>query len=156
MAASVRRHRLQVVRPVSHVLGNEVRDDLRVRLRSEAVALLEELFLELQVVFDDAVMHHRDGVHHVGVGVGFGGAPVGGPAGVPDAHLSEKGLLAQQFFQLHELAQAPTDSQSAVADDRHARRVIAPVLQALQAVQDDGHGLLGAQISDDAAHSYLG
>ena len=116
---------------------------------------LIKLFLQFQVVFDDAVVHHRDVAYPVGMGVGLGGAPVGGPAGVADAHLTREGVLPQQVFQLLQFAQAAADGQAVIADHRHPRRVIAPVLQPFQPVQDDGHGLLGPQISDDAAHSRL-
>ena len=140
------------------MLDDEVGDDLRVRLRSKAVAGLDQLFLEFQIVFDDAVVHHRNVAHPVGMGVGLGRPPVGGPAGVADAHLALQGVLEEQVFQFLQFAQAPADGQAGfavIADHRHPRRVIAPVLQPFQPVQDDGHGLLGPQISDDAAHSRL-
>ena len=155
MVARVRRTASRYARPLAQMLGDEVGDDLRVRLRREAVALFEQFLLEFQVVFDDAVMDHGDGAHQVGMGVGLGGAAVGGPAGVADAHLARQGLLAQQLFQLDQFAQAAADGQAVIADHRHPRRIIAPVFQPFQAVQDDGHGLLGPQISDNAAHSYL-
>jgi hypothetical protein len=130
-------------------------DDFRVRLRREAVAFFDQMLLEFQVVFDDAVMHHRDLLHLVGMGVGLGGAAVGSPAGVADAHLAGQRLQAQQLVQLQQFAHAAADGQAVFPDDRHARGIIPPVFQALQAVQDNGHGLLGTQIADDAAHSYL-
>ena len=119
------------------------------------MAGLDQLFLEFQVVLDDAVVHHRDVAYPVGMGVGLGRPPVGGPAGVADAHLTLQGVLQQQVFQLLQFSQAAADGQAVIADHRHPRRVIAPVLQPFQPVQDDGHGLLGPQISDDAAHSRL-
>ena len=66
---------------------HQVRDDFGVGFGGEGVAFGLQAVLQLQVVFDDAVVHH----HHVAVaiamrmGVLFGGPAVGGPAGVPDA-----------------------------------------------------------------------
>ena len=148
-------HRLQILQPLAQILGDEMGDDLGVGLRRELVALLKELLLHLQVVFDDAVMDHGDGVHQVGMGVGLGGAAVGGPAGVADAHLARQGLPAQQLVQFDQFAHAAANGQAVIADHRHPRRIIAPILQAFQAVQNDGHGLLGPQITDNAAHIYL-
>jgi hypothetical protein len=68
-------------------LLDEVGDDFGVGFGDEDVALGGEFALELEVVFDDAVVDDDDaaGAVAVGVGVFFGGAAVGGPAGVADA-----------------------------------------------------------------------
>ena len=75
------------------------------------MALFEELLLHLQVVFDDAVMDHGDGVHQMGMGVGLGRTAMGGPAGVADAHLARQGLPAQQLVQFDQFAHAAANGQ---------------------------------------------
>ena len=66
---------------------DDVGDDLGVGFGGELVAFGDEGGFELEVVFDDAVVDddERAGAVAVGVGVFFGGAAVGGPAGVADA-----------------------------------------------------------------------
>ena len=68
------------------VVVQKLGDDLRVRLRDEGIPLLLQLLLQLDIVLDDAVVHHRDGPARVkmGVGVHIRGRPVGGPPGMPD------------------------------------------------------------------------
>ena len=69
------------------MLLDQVGDDFGVGLGGELVAFLDELLLQGEVVFDDAVVHDDDlaGAVAMGVRVLFGGAAVGGPAGVTDA-----------------------------------------------------------------------
>jgi hypothetical protein len=57
------------------------------------VARFDQFFFQLQVVLDDAVMHHRDVTYPVGMSIGLGRPPVGSPAGVADAHLTRQGVL---------------------------------------------------------------
>ena len=60
---------------------------LRIRVGLEGDALLEQVLLELHIVFNDAVVDQGDlpiGAD-VGVGVDVAGLAVGGPAGVSDA-----------------------------------------------------------------------
>ncbi len=72
------------------------------------MALGDEGGLELEVVFDDAVVDddERAGAVAVGVGVFFGGAAVGGPAGVADAVGAVDGVLGEDFGEVAELAGA--------------------------------------------------
>ncbi len=68
--------------------------------------LADEGLLELEVVFDDAVVHDDEGAGAVAVGVGvlFGGAAVGGPAGVADAVGAVDGRFCDDGFEVAELA----------------------------------------------------
>ena len=109
----------QVIRPLGQVAHHQVGNDLRVGLGGEAVAGLQQLLLEIQVVLDDAVVDYGDFPHLVGMGVGLGGPPVSGPAGVADAHRARQGLFLQDFFQLPELSQTPANGQAVGPYDRH-------------------------------------
>ena len=81
---------------VLHLL-DEVGDDLGVGLGDELVALGGEFALQVEVVFDDAVVDDDDaaGAVAMGMGVLFGGPAVRGPAGVADAEGAVEGMLAR-------------------------------------------------------------
>lgn len=88
------------------LLLDEVGDDLGVGFGDEFVALGGELFLEGEVVFDDAVVDDDEGAGAVAVGmcVLFGGAAVGGPPGVADAEGAVEGIVGDDGFEVAELA----------------------------------------------------
>ena len=69
-------------------------DDLGVGFGDEGVPGGGQLFFEREIVFDDAVVDDDEGFGAVAVGVRvlFGGAAVGGPAGVADAEGAVDGL----------------------------------------------------------------
>ncbi len=91
---------------VGEFLLDEVGDDLGVGFGDEGVAGGGELALEGKVVFDDAVVDDDEGTGAVAVGVGvlFGGAAVGGPAGVADAEGAVDGVGGDDGFEVAELA----------------------------------------------------
>ena len=53
------------------IVVNKIHGDFRVRLRIELIAATSELFLQLLIVFDDAVVHgHHSTAHgHMGMGI---------------------------------------------------------------------------------------
>ena len=63
-------------------------DHFGVRLADETSAVQLELFAQLVMVFNDAVVNDRDALNRVRMRVVFGWAAVSGPAGVPDAYRS--------------------------------------------------------------------
>ncbi len=87
-------------------LFDQVGDDLGVGLGDELVALGGELALQLKIVLNNAVVHDDDAARAVAVRVGvfFGGAAVGGPAGVADAKGAIERMLAQHLFEIVQLA----------------------------------------------------
>src|SRR5712692_5259378 len=137
------------------VLLDEVRDDFRVGFGGELVSFGDQLLLEREIVLDNAVVHDHDSAAAVAMGMGvlFGGAAVGGPAGVSDAVGAVERLEADHFFEVPQLAFGAADLQAfAVSGDRDSRRVVAAILQLSEALNDDGDDLLLAHISHDAAH----
>ena len=118
---------------------------------------LLQLALEVQVVLDDAVVHDDDlaGAVLVRMGVLFGGPAVRGPARVPDAVNPFERLGVDGLLEIHELARASAALDLPVAHDRDARGVVAAIFEAPQAVDQDGHDLLPAEITDDSAHTFL-
>ncbi len=95
---------------VLHLL-DEVGDDFGIGFGDELVALRGEFALEVEVVFDDAVVDDDDAAGAVAMGMGilFRGAAVGGPAGVADAEGAVEGMIAQDLFKVAELAGGAAD-----------------------------------------------
>ena len=92
-----------------------------------------------------------------GMGVLFGGAAVGGPAGVADAEGAVDGMLAQHLFQVAQLARRAAHLKRGAGGAAHgdARRVVAAVFQPPQPFDDDRNYLLGADITDNSAHEVI-
>ena len=107
---------------------------------------------QFAVVLDDAVVDHGDAAGGVRVGVGLAGLSVRRPAGVPDARGAAHGVLGDQALQLGELALGPAQLDQAVGEGRQARRIVAPVFEAPQPVEDVRRRLIRARDTDDSAH----
>ena len=134
---------------------DEVGDDLGVGLGDELVALGDEGGFEGEVVFDDAVVDDDEGAGAVAVGVGvlFGGAAVGGPAGVADAEGAVDGAVGDDGFEVAELAGGAAEFEAGgVAGYGDAGGVVAAVLEAAQAFNDDGDDGLRTNVTDDSTH----
>ena len=113
------------------------------------------LLLQVDVIFDDAVVHDDDfaGAIAMRMRVFFGGAPVRGPARVADAVDSIERSGANRLFEIAQLAgRAPDLELAVVANDRDSGGIISAIFQALEAVEDEGHNTLRADVADDAAH----
>ena len=145
-------------RIVLHLL-DQVGDDFGVGFGDELVALIDEFAFEVEIVFDDAVVDYDDaaGAVAMGMGVLFGGAAVGGPAGVADAEGAVEGMLAEDFFEVGELAGGAADIEGGAggAADRDACRVVAAIFEAPQALNDDGNHFSWADITNDSAHGII-
>ena len=128
-----------------------------VGLGGEAVAGAFQLPAHGLVVLDDAVVDDGDLVAgDVGMGVFVGRAAVGGPAGVGDAGAAGDGRLLQGFGQLGHLARAADPMELAVvAEHGDAGGVVASVLQAPQAFQEDFHYVAFGDRAYDSTHSLV-
>ena len=141
------------------VVVQQLGHDLGIGLGNEGVAAVGQPFFDLEVVFDDAVVHHRDllvaGI--MGMRVDHRGFPVGRPAGVPDAavprhRLAAVGHLAEYFkaalgFDDLDLARRVLHGQ--------AGRIITAVFKFGQAVQQDRRRLYVACKAYDSTHWYI-
>ncbi len=109
---------------------------------------------ERPVVLDDAVMDDGDPPRavQVGMGVPIRGHPVGGPAGVGDPQGPVDRGVREVGFQLGDLALGLPDAQTPPVHHGQPRGVVAPVLQPLQAREEDLGRAVGADVADDAAH----
>ncbi len=119
------------------------------------MALGDEGVLELEIIFDDAVMHDDEGSGAVAVGVGvfFGGAAVGGPAGVADAVGAVDGVFGEDLGEVAELAGGSAELERvAAACYGDAGGVISAVLEAGEAFHDDWDAGLWTDVTDDSTH----
>ena len=133
----------------------QVDDDLGVGLALELEALGLQLLPQGGIVLDDAVVD--DGelvvVAHMGVSVCIGGFTMGGPAGVTDAGCTGHGVTPLDLcVQVLDHADGFLHMDAVLAQNSDAGRVIASVFQLLQAIQQDGSGILGAGKADDTTH----
>jgi len=161
-----REHARQLLERRSHgafevsfeVLLHQVRDDFGVRLRFELVTFRLQLLLQRQVVFDDAVMHDYDIALAIAVRVSvlLGWTAVGGPTGVPDAEGAVHGIQLDCLLQVSELPLGAPDLKLIVgAIDCKSGRVVSPILEALQALQNDWDRPLCPDITNDSAHRVI-
>src|SRR5260370_1403339 len=146
--------RLVQARDVLEVPLDQVGDALGVGLRLEGVPLGLQALLDRQVVLDDAVVHHHQLARAVGVGVRVlvGGAAVGGPAGVAEADGAVDRPLSQDPLEHLDAPGRPPDLQPLGPDHRRARRVVAAVLEPLEALADDVDRALVPDVADDSPH----
>ncbi len=138
-----------------HLALDEVRDNLGVSFSDEAMAFLLELALQIEIVLDDAVVDDDDlaGAVAVWMCVFFRRASVRRPACVPDAVIAVERVDRERIFEARKLAGATPQLDRAVANHGDAGRVVAAVLEAPQAVDEDRENLLAADIADDSAHT---
>ena len=83
-----------------------MRDDFGVGFGDKLVALRGELALQVEIIFDNAVVNYDDAAGAVAVRmrVLFSGPAVRGPARVADAERAVERMLAKNLFQIRELA----------------------------------------------------
>ncbi len=135
---------------------HQVGDDFSVGFRGKLVAFFDQLLLQRQIVFDDAVVHHHDlsGAVTMRVSIFFSGTSVGGPARVADAVGAVERLEADGLFQVTQLALRSPHLDLALAVSGHSDPggIIAAIFQLPEPFDDHGHHTLFAYISDDSTH----
>jgi hypothetical protein len=137
-------------------LLHEVGDRLGVGLRREPVTARLEPVTQLTEVLDDAVVDDGDvaGAVLVRVSVEVVRPAVRGPTrmGQPDRRMGRPPV--ERGLEVCQLAGLLLDEEVALlVDERDPGRVVAPVLEAFQAFDEDRPGLAGPGVADDAAHA---
>ena len=145
-------HRANRIVAGLHLAGDEMGDDFGVGVAGKHRAVRDQLLLQLAEILDDAVMHDRNKVGRMRVGIGFGRLAVRGPAGMADAGRTAQRRSLQQLLEIAQLAFGAPPAELPVLDGGDARGIIAAIFEALQRVDE----LLGnrpfAQNANDAAH----
>jgi hypothetical protein len=141
--------------PVPSLL-DQVRQDLGVRLRSDTMAGGGQAIPDGAVILDDPVVHHGQLARAVrmGMGVHVRRLPMRRPAGVRNTDAAVEGGLRQPALQAGDLALGLVDSEGPPVDHRHARRVVAAILQPLQARQEHLARLTCPDVPDYSAHLF--
>ena len=136
-------------------LLDEVGDRLRVGLGRQRVAARLEPVAQLPEVLDDPVVDDRDVARAVlvGMGVQVVRPAVGRPARVGQPDRGVRRPVGDGGREVGELAGPLLDEQVAgLVDERDPGRVVAAVLEALEAFDEDRARLAGTRVADDAAH----
>ncbi len=134
----------------------QLRHDLGIGLGLEPDALTDQEFLDLDVVFDDAIVDDGELAvfAHVGVGVDDVRRAVRRPAGVAEADAALQvraavDLLAKDLEPAHGFFDLQLSLRR---DDGHARGVIPAVFQMCQPIQQNGGRLFLTNESNDSTH----
>ena len=130
-------------------------DGLRVRLALEHIAVRDQLLAQGEIVLDDPVVHDGKApvIGQVGMGVDIRGRTVGRPAGVPDADAArDRRAVLRLIAEPGDTPAHLLDTDLIAAHHGDARRIVAPVFQLLQALQQDGRGALFSDKPNDSAH----
>ena len=135
---------------------DQVDHDLGVGLGVEGMAIGFERRLQLAVVLDDPVQDDRE-LPVVAAGqrmrVLLVHGAVGGPAGVAEAGRRLGAVRAGLPLQRLEIADDADVVESAVLAQREPGRVVAPVLETLEALEQQVFTGSLADVSDDPAHA---
>ena len=95
------------------VFLDQMSDDFGISFGGELVAFFNQLFLQAEIVLNDAVVHDDDlaGAIAMRMSVFFRGTTVCSPASVADAVAAFERLEADGFFQVAQLAFGAADLQ---------------------------------------------
>ena len=140
------------------VLLDEVGHDLGIGFGSKNVAFRFQLVLQGEVVFDDTVVYDDDVAVAIAVGVGilFRRTAMGGPTGVTDAEAPGQRIGSNGIFEVVQLAFGAANLElSVIAVDRQSRRIVSPIFQPFQSIQNDWHCVVCPYIPDDSAHAFI-
>ena len=149
-------HRIREPEPLGQRPLDQMGDTLGVGLRREPVPLRLQLLPQAVEVLDDPVVDHRHPPRavEVGMGVAVGRLPMGRPPGVPDpAHPVERGVGPEHLLQRIHLPSLPDDLDLPPVQHRHPSRVIPPVLEPPQPLEQDRKRLLVPGVPDDPTHA---
>jgi hypothetical protein len=129
-------------------------DELGVGVARDLGAALLEAGAQREVVLDDAVVDDDDRSRDVRMRVHLGWPPVGRPARVTDADAAGQRSGRELRLEVPQLADRTDDLDVTALDvHRHARGVVAAVLEPLEPVDEDGRSLLRPDVPDDSTHT---
>src|SRR4029077_6918877 len=138
------------------MLFDEVSNDFGIGLRGELMTFFDELFLQAEVILDDAIVYDDDlaGAVAMRMSVFFRGAPVSSPSGVANAIAAVERFEADDLFQVAQLAFGAANLQLVpIAGNGDSSRIVSAVFETSQAFDNDRNYFFLADISDDATHA---
>ncbi len=137
---------------VFDLFGDQVCDHLAIRIAFERAASGNQFVAQRLEVLDDPVVHQRDVIGRMRVGIVRSRRAVSCPAGVGDSDGTGRRMFGQFAHEVGELAlRAPTDHLT-IRKRAHARAVVAPVLHPPEPVDEPIGDLILADDADNSAH----
>ena len=144
------------IRLILEFMAEQVSDDFGIGVRSKHVTQRFQLFTQGFVVFDDAVVHHRDVAGEMRVRVALARRAVGGPTGVGDTQTAHQRVFGQRCFEFADFARATHALKGfVVGENRDTGAVIAAVFEALEAFEQDGGDVTFSDCADNSTHAYF-
>ena len=145
----------QVGRAVAQRLLDQMRHHLGVGVAGEGMPRGLQLLAQVGEVLDDAVVHHGDAAVAAGVrmGISLARTAVGCPTRMSDAAGAFEVEMPQRVRQAGNLALAVHHLELAVLVDGHSGAVVAAILKARQALDQDALRRACARETDDSAHA---
>ena len=133
---------------------HEMGDQFGIGIRKNLGACGLQFSPQFPVVLDDSVVHDHHGTRAMGVGIAFRGFAMGCPARMAETDLAFQGSVPQHAFEIDQLPLGAPHLDGASFQGSHPGRVIAPVFQPAQTIDQHVHGLMfPADISNDSAHT---
>ena len=134
-----------------------VRDDLGVRIGGEFVTCCAQLFAQLFVILDDAVVHDRQTIaRDVWMGIALGRHAVSGPTGMRDTKFAVGGRGVDGVLQhLHFTDGANTLEVAGAVEHRDAGGVVATIFEPTQTLHEHRDDVTVCDGTDDSTHDFL-
>ncbi len=129
--------------------------DLGIRFGRERVALGRELVAQRLEVLDDAVVDDRKPARGVRMGVGLGRLAVCRPTRMADADRTVERLSGELGLEVLELALGAPPRELSVLEGRDSGRVVAPIFDPLQRLDNRARDRPRPQDAYNAAHRLL-
>src|SRR5438477_9079507 len=130
-----------------------MRHYLGIGIRGEFVAGALQALADRLVVLDDAVMHQRQVARDMRMRIALGRRAMRRPARMRDAGLAGDVLRAGLHGELGDAAGGAHAFDAGAIYNGDAGRVVAPVFEAPQAVDQDRYDVAACRRADDAAHA---
>ena len=130
-------------------------DNFRISFSDELMIFLPQVVLQLEIVFDDAVMNddHAASAIAMRVGIFFGRTAVRGPTRVAYAVRAIDRIFLQDVFKIAQLAFGPANLQLVIfVNSGNAGGVVAAIFKLAQALDDQRHDLFVSDVSDYSTH----
>jgi hypothetical protein len=127
-------------------------------MTSVSVSLENEKALRLQFaaqlveIFDDAIVHDRNAVAGVRMGIALARPPMGGPARVSDPNRAGERCAGKPLLEVLEFAFRAQPRQVPVLKRRNPGGIVAAIFQPLERVDELIGNRLAAENSDYSAH----
>ncbi len=136
--------------------ADEVGEDFGIGGGLEGMAVGKKLVFDDIIILDHAIVNEGDSAALVGVGVGIfvGRRSMGSPAGMSDPERAFEGVgMEEPGEAVIDFAFPFAELECVIGQDTDAGAVITPILEAAEALEDEGTGRLTTDVTYNSAHS---